>query len=195
MSRISIFLLSLLIIASCKNNSTGAGGGKDDSKETVSVAEYDLTPIPGTNMQMAVKSDLDQLVIEQGMVENGVKTGTWAKFFPRLGKLMEVWNYAGGKKNGLHILFNNSGRVDMYESYIDNQLYGKRMTFKLGTPVEEMSYREGKLDGKFRGFSPGGKLQRQGTYINGLQDGDYTVWDDNGQVVLSVKYKNGQVVK
>lgn len=81
MSRISIFLLSLLILASCKNDSTGAGGGADDRKETVSVAEYDLTPIPGTNMQMAVKSDLDQLVIEQGMVENGVKTGTWAKFF------------------------------------------------------------------------------------------------------------------
>ena len=189
-----LFFQFLLICSACKDDTTSAGSA-DLTTARVIIEEYDLTPIPGTNMQMAVKSDVEGLVIEQGMLENGIKTGTWAKFFPRNGKIMEIWNYAGGKLNGLHILLNNSGRVDMYESYVDNKLNGKRMTFKLGTPVEEMSYVNGKLDGVFRGFNASGRLQRKGFYVNGVQDGDYFVYDDNGKVIMQVKYKNGQVIK
>lgn len=191
---ILFFITTSLSILGCKQtNESNDPANMTTAK--IMTEEYDLTPIPGTNMQMAVKSDVDGLVIEQGMVENGLKAGTWAKFFPRNGKVMEIWNYAAGKLNGMHILLNNSGRVDMYETYIDNKLNGKRMTFKLGTPVEEMSYVNGKLDGIFRGFNPMGRIQRKGFYVNGVQDGDYFVYDDDGKVIMQVKYKNGQVVK
>lgn len=190
-----LFLLLSICFWQCQSSDTEPEAALNTSSEQVNLSEFDLTPIPGTNMQMAAKLDNDSRVIEQGMIENGVKTGTWATFFPNNGKIMEIKNYAAGKLNGLHILLNNAGRVDMYESYVDNQLYGKRMTFKLGTPVEEMSYKAGKLDGMFRGFSPQGKLQRLGYYVNGVQDGPYKVWNDAGQVILDVMYKNGQQIK
>lgn len=61
----------------------------------------------------------------------------------------------------------------------------------MGTPVEEMNYKHGKLDGVFRGFFPTGKLQRLGYFKNGLQDGKYVVYDENKNIVLSATYVNG----
>jgi antitoxin component YwqK of YwqJK toxin-antitoxin module len=195
MRQLLLLCVCFLAFCQCKPADQSTDQVSDSNVDKVNLTDYDLTPIPGTNMQMATKLDNDSRVLEQGMIEDGVKTGTWATFFPNNGKIMEIKNYAAGKLNGLHILLNNAGRVDMYESYVDNQLYGKRMTFKLGTPVEEMSYKNGKLDGMFRGFSPMGKLQRLGYYVNGVQDGPYKVWNDSGQVIVDVMYKNGQQVK
>ena len=102
----------------------------------------------------------------------------------------EIWTYENGKLNGLHYLLNNSGRVDMYESFLDGKLHGKRVTYKQGSPVEEMSYKNGQLDGIFRGFFPTGKLQRIGNFVNGKQDGKYIVYDENKQIILQANYNN-----
>ena len=57
--------------------------------------------------------------------------------------------------------------------------------------VEEMSYKNGQLDGIFRGFFPTGKLQRVGYFKNGLQDGKYIVYDENLKIVMQATYVNG----
>ncbi|MCO6462028.1 MAG: toxin-antitoxin system YwqK family antitoxin [Saprospiraceae bacterium] len=190
--RICSFLFTLCLCTalwtSCNKSNSGEA---DESQFVVDLSQYKVEDIPGSNRKMVTKLTEQGLLMEQGMVENGLKVGTWTKFYAQNTKPMETWTYENGKLNGLHFLFNNSGRVDMYESYLDNKLHGKRVTFKYGSPVEEMSYKNGKLDGIFRGFFPTGRLQRVGYFKDGLQDGKYIVYDENKNIVLQVNYVNG----
>jgi len=170
---------------SCKNSFS------EDAASTLNLSEYNIEDIPGTNRKMVTKVTPQGFLEEQGMIENGKKVGTWTVFFAQNTRPMETWTYENGKLNGLHFVYNNSGRIDMYESYMNNELHGKRVTYKMGTPVEEMSYKNGKLDGVFRGFFPTGRLQRFGYFKNGLQDGQYIVYDENKNIVLQANYVNG----
>ncbi|KXK17028.1 MAG: hypothetical protein IT216_01680 [Saprospiraceae bacterium] len=179
------FLFIILSFQSCKEASTNA------VDTSLNLDEYLVEDIPGTSRKMVTKLTPQGFLEEQGMIENGKKVGTWTVFFAQNTRPMETWTYEEGKLNGLHFVYNNSGRVDMYESYMNNELHGKKVTYKMGTPVEEMSYKHGKLDGVFRGFFPTGKLQRLGYFKNGLQDGKYIVYDENKNIVLSATYVNG----
>ncbi len=178
-------LFITLSMMSCKNSSS------EDATSTLNLSEYNVEDIPGTNRKMVTKVTPQGFLEEQGMIENGKKVGTWTVFFAQNTRPMETWTYENGKLNGLHFVYNNSGRIDMYESYMNNELHGKRVTYKMGTPVEEMSYKNGKLDGVFRGFFPTGRLQRFGYFKNGLQDGQYIVYDENKNIVLQANYVNG----
>ncbi len=178
-------LFITLSMMSCKNSSS------EDAASTLNLSEYNVEDIPGTNRKMVTKVTPQGFLEEQGMIENGKKVGTWTVFFAQNTRPMETWTYENGKLNGLHFVYNNSGRIDMYESYMNNELHGKRVTYKMGTPVEEMSYKNGKLDGVFRGFFPTGRLQRFGYFKNGLQDGQYIVYDENKNIVLQANYVNG----
>lgn len=190
------FVVLLLVVMSvfiqgCKNSK------KPDnlSGPALDLSEYIVEPIEGSDVQMVTRLTPQGFLEEQGMVKNGKKTGTWAVFFPPQMKIKEIWNYEAGQLNGLHIVLNNSGRVDMYESFRNNQLHGKKATFKQGTPVEEISYKNGKMDGVFRGFFPTGKLQRFGYYKDGKMDGKYLVYDAEGNVATEANYENGVQIK
>ena len=187
-----LYNLSLLFLifslTGCKEQATSDGA----FEQTIALEEYVVEDIPGSGRKMVTKSTSQGLLEEQGMVEGNKKVGTWTTFYAPNTKPKETWTYENGKLNGLHFLYNNSGRVDMYESFMDNQLHGKRVTFKQGSPVEEMTYKHGKLDGVFRGFFPTGRLQRLGYYKAGLQDGEYLVYDENKNIVLSTHYSNGK---
>ncbi|MFZ1359059.1 MAG: hypothetical protein WAS28_11230 [Saprospiraceae bacterium] len=188
-----ITLCAFLFVSlfSCKKESA-----QDDGlSTTVNLSEYTVEDIPGSNRKMLTKMTTQGLLEEQGMVEGDKKVGTWAQFYAPNTKPKEIWTYENGKLNGLHYLLNNSGRVDMYESFLDGKLHGKRVTYKQGSPVEEMSYKNGQLDGIFRGFFPTGKLQRIGNFVNGKQDGKYIVYDENKQIILQANYRNGEVIK
>lgn len=188
---LSINILLTLLFASCKNSEINTNS---PTPEKLDLKEYVAEPIEGTNRQMVTKFNAQGILIEQGFVENGLKCGAWYTFYAEKGRIQEIWNYESGKKNGLHVVMNNSGRVDLYESYLDDIPHGKKATFKMGTPVEEMTYYKGQLHGMFRGFAPNGRLQRIGNFKNGKQDGQYFVYDENGKVILSAKYANGVVV-
>lgn len=182
---LTCILFITLSMMSCKNTSS------EEAVSTLNLSEYNIEDIPGTSRKMVTKVTPQGFLEEQGMIENGKKVGTWTVFFAQNTRPMETWTYENGKLNGLHFVYNNSGRIDMYESYMNNELHGKRVTYKMGTPVEEMSYKNGKLDGVFRGFFPTGKLQRFGYFKNGLQDGQYIVYDENKNIVLQASYVNG----
>lgn len=171
---------------SCKKENS-----QSNTVDKIDLEKYIVEDIPGSDRKMVTKLNPQGLLEEQGVVENGQKVGTWTSFFPSNAKAKEIWTYEAGKLNGLHFLLNNAGRVDMYESFLNNQLHGKRVTFKQGTQVEEMSYKNGQLDGIFRGFYPTGKLQRVGSFKNGLQDGKYIVYGEDKKILIQTHYTNG----
>jgi len=182
---------SILLFTACFTSCKKSGSDNAADQFIVDLSGYTVEDIPGSNRKMVTRLTMQGLLEEQGMVEDGKKTGTWTTFYAPNTKPKELWTYENGKLNGLHFLFNNSGRVDMYESYKDNILHGKKVTFKQGSPVEEMSYKNGKLDGIFRGFFPTGRLQRIGYFKDGLQDGQYIVYDEDKKIVLQAHYING----
>lgn len=182
----SLFI-AIAFFSSCKSKESA----NEAFVQRIDLTGYNVEEIPGSDRKMVTKNTSQGLLEEQGMIEGDKKVGTWTTFYAPNTKPKELWTYEEGQLNGLHFLFNNSGRVDMYESYMNNQLHGKRVTFKQGSPVEEMSYKNGKLDGVFRGFFPTGRLQRIGYYKDGLQTGEYIVYDENKNIVLSTRYTNG----
>jgi len=190
-SKITAVFLLIICFTACKKTDS-----VDQESVGINLADYTVEDIPNSKRKMVCKYTEQGLLEEQGMVEGNQKAGTWTVFYAPNTKPKETWTYEAGKLNGLHFLYNNSGRIDMYESYRDNQLHGKRVTYKQGSPVEEMSYKNGKLDGIFRGFFPTGRLQRLGYFKNGIQDGEYIVYDEDKKIILQVRYNNGvQITK
>ena len=45
--------------------------------------------------------------------------------------------------------------------------------------------------GKHRYFYPNGKLKEEGKYDSGMKEGDWKKYNADGQLILTILYKNG----
>ena len=193
MKNIVILILSLVIF-SCQQGNT------DSPQITTSpdpaLEGFEITDIPGTNYQKAVKKDEAGTVLEEGQLINGQRTGTWITYhggqpFPK-----SLITYTGGLANGPYFEFNNRGQVEMKASYLNNKLDGPWATYKFGRPMNTANYKNGELDGIYVEYATGtGKPKKEIGYKEGKMHGRYIYFDEEGNVTLEYMYKNGEKVE
>lgn len=190
MKKIVYFFLLLFAVA-CENGThTNAASG-------VNLADYKLEEVPSTNWKRAEKYDSAGNLLEVGYFENGLKTGCWLwyenerKQFPS-----KLFNYKDGKLNGVHIQFNEGGQTGMIANYQNDQLHGRYSKYLFSRLVEEMNYKNGKLDGVYNIYeTTTGKLLTAAEYKAGLQDGFYRTYNTStGEMTSEYIYQNGQKV-
>lgn len=182
---------SLAII--CAMLITACGGGGTSQSIPADLAGYTVNDLEGTSAAVAQKFNTAGLVIENGYLIGGNKSGQWSTY-DNDGKITSVGNYIDGMKNGEELKFNSRGMLEGRASYKNNILNGLSGTYKNGRPVLEVSYKNGQFDGPTKKYFNNGKIQQEINFKNGKQDGVFKYFNEEGDVTLEYLYKNGEKV-
>ena len=99
---------------------------------------------------------------------------------------------SAGKLTGYTEVYNNNGDLNSYGLLNDQQ--EKTGLWKTVNEehivVEEVNYKNGKIDGSFRIFYPDGTLKREGYYKDGMQQGIQKDYNIAGRIIEEAHIKN-----
>lgn len=182
------FIFSFLIFISCKDSNTPKAGTGDFS-------QYTMTPIPGSEAQLAIMTDAGGVLLEKGIVVNGMKNGTWTTFHPGDKFMVKTsTSFVNGVKNGPHFEFNDRGQIELQANYLNDQLHGAYGKYKFGRSTVLTEYKNGQFHGVHKEFFNSGKVQKYVEFKDGVQDGLLRYYDEEGNITLEYTYKNGEKV-
>jgi len=188
----SLYLLITLFIFSCGNKASSPAAAVSNSP---GIEGFAIENVTGTSIQKATKKDASNVLIEEGQVMDGKRTGTWVSYFPKDSRVKSITSYLNGRKNGVYFEMNDRGSVSIQANYVDDILHGKWVKYKYGSKAEkEINYAMGKYDGAYREYHNNGKMMKEIMYKNGIQDGSFRQFNDKEQVIMEYVYKNGEKV-
>ena len=156
---------------------------------------------------------------QEGEFDKGGKyDGSWIFYYPS-GNILKEESYLNGTENGMYIEYSEDGDIIVQGTYTMGMKEGK-WTISVNGVNEEGSYVDGKKDGRWRMFYNDETMMRQvdfvagnpngryfayytegvgkgnifltGNYINGYRDGDWTYFDREGNIELTIRYNMGE---
>lgn len=146
----------------------------------------------------------------EGKYEDGVRVGDW-KYYYKNGKTEQKGKYVKGKpegdwrwfhengnpwreevyfkgrEDGASVEYNDTGLVVAKGEYIEGEKAGK-WVYEYGDHREEGSYKDGLRDGEWKSWYKNGDLSFEGKYVNGLEEGKHKWYYDNKKVREEGKY-------
>ncbi|MEM8526282.1 MAG: hypothetical protein AAGG68_16695 [Bacteroidota bacterium] len=181
--------LFIFLMTSCGQQTTSRTG------EQVNLAGYEIEK--GNNgLERAAMKDVNGVVVEEGFVRNGGKEGTWVKYHPNGKGIKSVAAYIDGQLNGIFIEFDQQNRMISRIGYKDGVYHGPGAKYRTNRPVEEFTYKNGKLEGKYLQYDDRyGNLIKEIDYKDGKVHGRMVQYNREGDVVSEYKYENGEIVK
>ncbi len=156
-------------------------------------------------------------VEQRGKYQNGLAQGAWIWFYEGGARHREE-NYRKGKEDGASVEYDALSEVITQGEYIDGLRDGM-WTYHVGDHREEGAYKDGlkdgpwvhtyengkksfsgsfvngEPDGKQRWYWPNGNLMEEGRYSMGLRQGDFMTYDQYGNLVMTIKYKDGHEMR
>jgi antitoxin component YwqK of YwqJK toxin-antitoxin module len=114
------------------------------------------------------------------------KEGTAYIYFPD-GKIRQTIAYNSGKKEGLSKEFDQEGNVIVLLEYNNDFLVSREKINR--------SDNNRLKQGEWKEFYPNGKIKSEKTYKDDLLHGYYKEYDTKGNLVLTMLYENGSIVK
>lgn len=161
---------------------------------------YEIAKVAGSEFEKATKKNAQTgQVIEDGFILNGRKTGTWTTYHPT--KNLTVYtatNYVDGKKEGLYFEAEKNNRVKTIGSFSNDVKHGKWITYNFSRRETEQDFNNGKLHGFSRTFYKTGKdgqKKEEIQFENGVQNGSYRYYKEDGTISIDYVYKNGEVIE
>ncbi len=140
-------------------------------------------------------------LVTEGFFKNGLRDGQWASYHAN-GKRKELADYREGKLFGPARFFDSNGFVVKEMIFQDSILVGKYSEYfgsEAGdyyiNPSQlklEGNYKEGKKEGQWLTYFPGGELAVREFYVDGLREGPYFEFDIEGNVLAEATAKKGQ---
>ncbi len=197
-NKASLFLACtiLLIGYACKPSAEKAS---EKTAETAPTTEDDISglireKIPGTTIEYARQINAAGALEIEGFLDGNQKTGQWIRYNPE-GDIIQINNFVNGKLEGLAMKMSFRNQVDLKISYKQGEMDGPYTVYKFGKVIEERNYVAGKLEGSTKVYDHKTfKLKQETQFKNGVQDGLLRYFDENGNVVLSYEYKNGEKI-
>ena len=114
------------------------------------------------------------------------KEGTGYIYFPD-GKIQQTVSYNSGKKEGLSKEFDKNGNVIVLQEYNNDFLISREKINRTDN--------KGLKQGEWTEFYPNGNKKSEKTYKDDLLHGYYKEYDIRGNLVLTMLYDNGAIVK
>jgi antitoxin component YwqK of YwqJK toxin-antitoxin module len=108
--------------------------------------------------------------VAKGNYVEGFKDGLWTY---HIGNIKETGKYYEGEKQGLWV-----------KKYIDN-----------GNIAFEGEYLNGQENGMHKEYHANGQPKRRGRYSLGVRDGLWEYLDENGNIILTIKYDRGKEIE
>jgi antitoxin component YwqK of YwqJK toxin-antitoxin module len=115
-----------------------------------------------------------------------MKEGTAYIYFPD-GKIQQTIMYNGGKKEGLSKEYDREGTVITFLEYHNDFLVSREKINR--TDNNHLK------QGEWKEFYPNGAIKTEKTYKDDLLHGYYKEYDTKGNLVLTMLYDNGAIVK
>jgi antitoxin component YwqK of YwqJK toxin-antitoxin module len=114
------------------------------------------------------------------------KEGTAYIYFPD-GKIQQAISYNAGKKEGLSKEFDRNGNVINLLEYNNDFLVTREKINRTDS--------KGLKQGEWKVFYPGGGIKTEETFKDDLLHGYYKEYDTRGNLILTMLYDNGSIVK
>lgn len=188
------FLYSFLLIltafaySNCQQSGSSATTPAD-------LTGFTTTKIAGGTAIKAEKKDANGKVLEEGILINGARNGSWITYYPNKDKAIKtISNYVNDELNGTFLTFSDRGQIETLTTYANGIFDGNFAKFRFGNLEESATYVNGQLNGMYKKFYPTRKIQMEAEYKNGKQHGSYKYYDDEGKVVMEYEYKDGEKV-
>ena len=146
------------------------------------------------------------------LFSNGKMHGDFIQYHPN-GRIGTKGEYHSGKKIGKWVWNDEIGTIDSIHTFKDGLFNGKSEIFSSGELFIRQNYINGKLNGKFVEYYPGGSKKVSGSYLDdiphdqwiwrledgsksrlmtynrGIKSGKFNVWNDT-ELVQSGSFKN-----
>lgn len=147
----------------------------------------------------------DRKIIIYGSYESNKEEAIFIYFDPE-GQVKRTTHFKKGKLNGQSKNYYSNGQLRLSQDYKNGLKHGEILGFYLdGTRLFTGSYKKGKMIGQRMYFDVKGKpasgemiwrhengtTKLTGKCINGLPDGRFTHYDENGIITLQVDYRKG----
>ncbi|MCL2261331.1 MAG: toxin-antitoxin system YwqK family antitoxin [Fibromonadales bacterium] len=117
----------------------------------------------------------------QGSYKNGLKQGKWI-LFDESGKVMGEQFYRNDSATGFWKKFYKDVLVEENSCHPTNETGYFRSYSDEGKPLIYQACREGKFNGVFLSYYPGGSLHKVGNFDDGLRSGSWAEYYANGKL-------------
>jgi antitoxin component YwqK of YwqJK toxin-antitoxin module len=125
----------------------------------------------------------------EGEYNNGKKNGLWI-MYDKTGRKCTQESYKDGKKDGKSIRWDEGGYVNETD-YKDDLLHGKQSCWdKNGKLISEYGYKNGKLHGRYVAWHANGNKSDEGYFNEGT--GELSIWYPSGKISIKSELKNGK---
>lgn len=123
-------------------------------------------------------------VAERAFYKNGVLDSTRTLYFED-GQVHVIENHKNGNFEGPYIAYFENGKISQSGFYLNNEMDSLWKTYYAEPHIlkYETFFKKGMENGPFKEFSPGGIIEREGSYLNGYEMGLVTVYDSIGEMV------------
>ncbi len=151
---------------------------------------------------------------QYGMYTNGKESGEW-KWFYHGGQIWKEEEYMNGKEEGLIKEYDTAGNVLVQGNYYDGEKDGEwkiaindfiaigkyvngfregdwKYYYDDGILMFEGNYIQDNPEGEHKYFYPDGKIKEDQYFVNGIPDKHWKKFDENGNLFLTITYKDGK---
>jgi antitoxin component YwqK of YwqJK toxin-antitoxin module len=187
-----IFAINIFLITAC-NQPDVRQVAPGSLKAELNISDYSIEDF-GDGLQRARKFDDDDNLLEEGLLLNGERNGSWT-IFQSNGKPHIVNSYVNGRKNGLTMEYDKNGRVLKEANFINDQFDGSYKEFRMYIPFRDSNFKNGKYDGMHKEFDQQGNLQKEMEFKNGVQHGVMNYYNLEGEITVTYQFENGKKVE
>jgi len=130
-------------------------------------------------------------LLARGFYDRRNRDGRW-QFFAEDGRLVKEADYRLGIKDGLHVIYTQSGDTAEVTHWRDNHRNG-RWWKRIGTKgYITGTYVNGGLEGRLVEYDEQGLLCREGNYKDGLKHGSYRYFEQ-GKLTVDERWEHGMM--
>ncbi len=185
---ILLFSFSMLVF------SCGENGASPTNVQSVDLTGFEITELPG-GFQRVYRTDGNGKTIEEGVMKNGKRNGTWVVYQDKRPVPKSIANFIDDQYSGVFMEFSNTGQLELICNYKADQLHGKFTRIKNTRLLEEGYYVDGQIDGVYKKFYPNKDvLQQEVNYKNGQLHGESNYYNEKGELIMEYVYKDGEKV-
>jgi len=156
-----------------------------DAGEIDEKIDYKYGKKNGYSYKFSYEKNAYPVIISKELYVNDIKEGKAFYYFPD-GKLKEEISYLEGKKQGPGKEYDEEGNVITLFEYNNNYLISREKINRYDS--------KGMKQSVWKTFYPDGKVQKEMKYTNDKYDGFYKEFNDNGNLILSIKYQEGKII-
>jgi antitoxin component YwqK of YwqJK toxin-antitoxin module len=140
----------------------------------------------GYTLKYSVVAFGKPVLISKELYVNDSKEGIAYYYFPD-GNLKEEISFVSGRKQGFGREYDEKGKLITILEYHNNYIISRQRVNRIDA--------QGRKQGLWINIYPSGKINKEMTYVDDQLNGIYKEYNENGNLVLSLKYLDGKIVE